>query len=104
MVVGILIILIYQIVTGNWGTWFYMWTFIPFMVGIGKIIADIHIRDFPLSFRHSFWIVAGLILFLIFGAFHKAWNDFGSYGGLIMSGLLILVFIWIFFLIEIYFQ
>jgi hypothetical protein len=85
-------ILYYQNVTGNWGSWAYMWALIPGFSGLGMILAHVlGARD-----RYSIGsaldtIGTSLVLFIIFGALLGAFKAFGSYWPLLLvaAGLLI---------------
>ncbi len=85
-------ILYYQNVTGNWGSWAYMWTLIPGFSGIGMILAHLlGARD-----RYSLGsaldtIGTSLVMFIIFGAFFGAFRAMGDYWPLLLvvAGLLI---------------
>lgn len=85
-------ILYYQNMTGNWGSWAYMWTLIPGFSGIGMILAHVlGARD-----RYSLGsaldtIGTSLVMFIIFGAFFGAFKAFGDYWPLLLvaAGVLI---------------
>jgi hypothetical protein len=89
---GIGSILYYQNITGNWGSWAYMWALIPGFSGIGMILAHLlGARD-----RYSLGsaldtIGTSLVMFIIFGAFFGAFKAFGDYWPLLLvaAGILI---------------
>lgn len=92
IVAGIGGILYYQNLTGNWGSWSYMWTLIPGFSGLGMIAAWL------LGDRSKFSIRSGLdaigtslVLLVIFGAIFGAFRNLGPYWPvlLIAAGLLI---------------
>ncbi len=41
IVAGIGLILNYQVATGDWGSWLYLWALIPFFAGLGTVLAGI---------------------------------------------------------------
>lgn len=85
-------ILYYQNISGNWGSWAYMWALIPGFSGVGMILAHaLGARD-----RYSLGsaldtIGTSLVLFIIFGAFFGAFKAFGNYWPLLLvaAGILI---------------
>jgi len=97
IVAGIGGILYYQNLTGEWGSWSYMWALIPGFVGLGIIVGgllgakDLKITD---GLRQ---VVTSIVLFLIFGAFFGGFRGLGDYWPLLLIGagvvLLILYFI-----------
>jgi hypothetical protein len=96
IVAGIGGILLYQNVSGNWGSWAYMWTLIPGFVGLGSILAGVLGDDFKSSVRHGLnSLIVSVILFAIFGTFFHAWNIFGVYSTYIPIALLFLGGIWL---------
>lgn len=85
-------ILYYQNITGNWGSWAYMWALIPGFSGIGMILAHV----FGARDRYSLGsaldtIGSSLVMFIIFGAFFGAFKAFGDYWPLLLvaAGVLI---------------
>ncbi len=85
-------ILYYQNITGNWGSWAYMWALIPGFSGIGMILAHVlGARD-----RYSLGsaldtIGTSLVMFIIFGAFFGAFKAFGDYWPLLLVGAGVLI-------------
>ncbi len=85
-------ILYYQNISGDWGSWAYMWALIPGFSGIGMILAHIlGARD-----RYSLGsaidtIGTSLVLFIIFGAFFGAFTDLGDYWPLLLIGAGVLI-------------
>ena len=92
IVAGIGGILYYQNMTGNWGSWSYMWTLIPGFSGLGMILAHfLGARDrYSLSSALD-TVGTSLVLFIIFGAFFGAFKALGDYWPLLLvaAGLLI---------------
>jgi uncharacterized integral membrane protein len=82
---GIGAILYYQNVTGNWGSWSYMWALIPGFSGIGMVLAHVFgARDrYSLSSALD-TIGTSLVLFVIFGAFFGAFRTLGNYWPLLL--------------------
>ena len=66
---GIGVILFYQNLTGNWGTWAFAWSLIPGFVGIGIALAAlISPKEHPDGLTASLILISiSLILFFIFG-------------------------------------
>jgi len=91
IVAGIGGILYYQNVTGNWGSWSYMWTLIPGFVGLGSILAGILGENFRSSVRAGLnSLVVSAVLFVIFGTFFHAWTIFGDYSTYLPIALIFL--------------
>ncbi len=85
-------ILYYQNVTGEWGSWAYMWALIPGFSGVGMILAHILGARDRYSLGSAFdTIGTSLVLFIIFGAFFGAFRAFGDYWPLLLvaAGILI---------------
>jgi len=96
IVAGIGGILYYQNVTGNWGSWSYMWTLIPGFVGLGSILAGILGENFRSSVRAGLnSLVVSAVLFVIFGTFFHAWTIFGDYSTYLPIALIFLGGIWL---------
>ncbi len=92
IVAGIGGILYYQNMSGNWGSWAYMWALIPGFSGIGMVLAWLLGGRTRYSLRSSFdTIGTSLILFIVFGAFFGAFNALGVYWPLLLvaAGVLI---------------
>jgi hypothetical protein len=94
IVAGIGGILYYQNLTGNWGSWAYLWTLIPGFSGLGMGAAWL------LGARNRYSIKSvldtlgsSLILFIIFGAFFGAFKNLGPYWPLLLviAGILIAI-------------
>ena len=91
IVAGIGGVLYYQNVTGNWGSWSYMWTLIPGFVGLGSILAGILGENFRSSVRAGLnSLVVSAVLFVIFGTFFHAWTIFGDYSTYLPIALIFL--------------
>lgn len=85
-------ILYYQNMTGNWGSWSYLWTLIPGFSGTGMLVAWL------LGARERYKVSSALdtigtslVLFVIFGAFFGAFKSMGPYWPLLLvaAGVLI---------------
>ena len=97
IVAGIGGILYYQNLTGEWGSWSYMWALIPGFVGVGIIVGGL-LGDKALKVADGLrQVVISLVLFLVFGAFFGGFRGLGDYWPLLLIGagviLLILYFI-----------
>jgi len=69
IVAGIGLILNYQVATGDWGSWLYLWALIPFVAGLGTVLAGILGMNPSRSIRDGFWTMAvSLALFLVFSS------------------------------------
>lgn len=89
---GIGAILYYQNMTGNWGSWAYMWTLIPGLSGVGMILAHLlGARDRYAIGSALDTIGTSLVLFVIFGAFFGAFRAFGDYWPLLLVGAGLLI-------------
>ncbi len=92
IVAGIGGILYYQNMTGNWGSWAYLWTLIPGFSGLGILAAWLLGDRKKQSVRSALdTIGTSLVLFVVFGAFFGAFRDLGPYWPvlLIVAGLLV---------------
>lgn len=92
IVAGIGGILYYQNMTGNWGSWAYLWTLIPGFSGLGILAAWLLGDRKKHSVRSALdTIGTSLVLFVVFGAFFGAFRDLGPYWPvlLIVAGLLV---------------
>jgi hypothetical protein len=95
IVAGIGGILYYQNATGNWASWWYLWTLIPGFVGIGSILSGILGEDFKRSVRDGLnTLLVSAVLFIIFSGIFGAWGSFGPSMQYILIGLVFLVGIW----------
>ncbi len=66
---GIGLILNYQIATGDWGSWLYMWALIPGFAGLGTVLAGILGMNPSRSIPDGLWtMVVSLALFLVFSS------------------------------------
>ena len=92
IVAGIGGILYYQNMTGNWGSWAYLWTLIPGFSGLGILAAwllgDRQKRSLSSALDA---IGTSLVLFVVFGAFFGAFKNLGPYWPvlLIVAGVLV---------------
>lgn len=93
IVSGIGGILYYQEITGDWGSWSYMWSLIPGFVGVGVVLQGLLGEDTRRNLRHGLNLMAvSAVLFLVFSAFLGGWDLLGNFGPAI---LLILLGVWI---------
>ncbi len=67
-------ILLWQNMTGHWGSWSYLWTLIPGFVGVGIMLAGLISGEGIAEALHSGvrLIIISVVLFVIFGAFFGA--------------------------------
>lgn len=92
IVAGIGGILYYQNMTGNWGSWSYMWTLIPGFSGLGMVAAWLLGAREKISIRSALdTIGTSLVLLVVFGAIFGAFRNLGPYWPvlLIVAGVLI---------------
>ena len=85
-------ILYYQNMSGNWGSWAYLWTLIPGFSGLGILAAWLFGARAKHSVRSGLDAIgSSLVLFIIFGAIFGAFKDLGPYWPLllIVAGLVI---------------
>lgn len=92
IVAGIGGILFYQVNSGNWTSWSYLWTLFPGFAGLGMLLAAVMgARDrYPLRASLD-TIVTSIVLFAIFGSFFGAFKFLGTYWPLLLvaAGVLI---------------
>ncbi|MEL7590750.1 MAG: hypothetical protein AAGU17_05600 [Anaerolineaceae bacterium] len=92
IVAGIGGILYYQNVSGNWGSWAYMWTLIPGFSSLGMLAAWLLGDRKKQALRNSLdTLGTSLVLFVVFGAFFGAFTNLGPYWPvlLIVAGVLV---------------
>lgn len=92
IVAGIGGILYYQNMTGNWGSWAYLWTLIPGFSGLGMLAAWLLGDRKKNSLRSSLDAIGtSLVLFVVFGAIFGAFKNLGPYWPvlLIAAGVLV---------------
>lgn len=78
-------ILYYQNLSGNWGSWSYLWTLIPGFSGIGMLLAYLLGSRGEHSIRSALdTIGTSLVMFVIFGAFFGAFKMLGDYWPLLL--------------------
>lgn len=85
-------ILYYQNMSGNWGSWAYLWTLIPGFSGLGILAAWLFGARAKHSVRSGLDAIgSSLVLFIIFGAIFGAFKPLGPYWPvlLIVAGLVI---------------
>jgi len=72
-------ILYWQNATGNWGSWAYIWSLIPGLVGVGMLFSVLlGNRKRGVVSEALNTIAVSLILFTIFGAFFGAFSGLGE--------------------------
>lgn len=85
---GIGLILLYQNLTGYWGSWAYVWALIPGFVGIGLIIAGVLGRLPQQVAAGRRLLVISLGLFVVFAFFFTGLGgQFGQFWPLALIGL-----------------
>lgn len=92
IVAGIGGILYYQNMSGNWGSWSYLWTLIPGFSGLGILVAWLFGARKKNSVRDGLDALGtSLVLFVIFGAIFGAFKQLGPYWPLLLiaAGLVI---------------
>ncbi len=92
IVAGIGGILYYQNMSGNWGSWSYLWTLIPGFSGLGILAAWIFGARKKNTVRDGLDAIGtSLVLFVIFGAIFGAFKQLGPYWPLLLiaAGLVI---------------
>lgn len=86
-------ILWYQDITGDWGSWAYLWALIPGFIGLGIILAGLLGGKLRENLRSGLWLVTiSLVLVTVFGFLFRS-DLISTYWpvALIAVGLLILV-------------
>ncbi len=90
-------ILYWQNATNNWGSWSYIWSLIPGLVGLGMLISWVlGNRKKGVINEGLTTIMISLVLFAIFGAFFGAFSGLGELQKywpllLVLVGLYVLV-------------
>ena len=78
-------ILYYQNLSGNWGSWSYMWTLIPGLSGLGMLLGKLLGARGENTVRSALdTIGTSLVMFVIFGAFFGAFKMMGDYWPLLL--------------------
>jgi len=78
-------ILYYQNLSGNWGSWAYMWTLIPGLSGLGMLLGKALGARGEHTVRAALdTIGTSLVMFVIFGAFFGAFKMLGDYWPLLL--------------------
>lgn len=81
IIAGVGGILYYQNMTGDFGSWSYMWTLIPGFVGVGTILTGLLGEHTRRNIGHGLrLIVTSAVLFLIFATFFGGLDILGEYG------------------------
>lgn len=82
----------YQEITGDYGSWSYMWALIPGFVGIGSVLAGVLGDHTAHNIKRGInLMVISAVLFLVFSSFLGGWELLGNFGSAI---LLILLGLW----------
>lgn len=92
IVAGIGGILYYQNMSGNWGSWSYLWTLIPGFSGLGLLASWLFGARKKNALRDGVDAIGtSLVLFVIFGAIFGAFKQLGPYWPilLIVAGVVI---------------
>ena len=85
-------ILYYQNVSGNWGSWSYMWALIPGFVGVGMLLAAVMGSRGQHTYREALrTILSSAVMFLVFGSFFGAFAWLGNYWPLLLVGAGVIV-------------
>ena len=87
-------ILAYQLATGDWDSWAYIWALIPGFVGLGLILAGLLSGGEPGTIQAGGWLLLiSLVLLAAFGSLFGALGMVGPYWPvlLIILGLVLLV-------------
>jgi len=89
IVAGIGGILLYQDITGEWGSWSYMWTLILGFVGVGVFLQGLLGENTRENLKHGLnLITVSAVLFVVFGTFFGKLTLLGSYGpALLLIGI-----------------
>jgi hypothetical protein len=77
-------ILYYQVQTGDWVSWLYMWALIPGFVGIGIILASIFEGRWSYIWRGLDLVLISAVLYMIFSSLFGGLKFFGPYGPAIL--------------------
>lgn len=88
--IGTGLILYYQNITGDWGSWAYMWALYPVFAGVGIILTGVLEGNFRQSLREGgTMLLLGTVLFVLFygltsgdGRFLRFWPVLIIIGGL----------------------
>lgn len=85
---GLGLIFYYQNLSGNWGSWAYVWTLIPGFVGLGMIIAGTLDKTNQTMRREGGrLLIISSVMFLIFGTFFNlSWGLFQYWPLLLIGG------------------
>lgn len=94
IVAGIGGILYWQSLTGNWGSWSYVWALIPGFAGVGAILSGLLEGRIAKGVREGGGLILiSLVLFVVFGSVFGGLGWLGPYWPLLLVavGLLIVV-------------
>ena len=81
---GIVGLLYYQSVTGDWESWAYAWTFIPGFVGLGLLFFSLQARDKGTMQAGFILLFISSVLFFVFGSFLGASEQLIQYWPLLL--------------------
>ena len=88
IVAGIGLILNYQVATGDWGSWLYLWALIPGFAGLGTVLAGILGMNPSRSIPDGLWtMVVSLALFLVFSSIFGGPVPAGPYWPVLLIAL-----------------
>mgnify|MGYP001125493702 CR=1 FL=1 len=93
VVAGVGGILFYQNISGNWGSWAYIWALIPGFVGIGMILMSLREGKSSGVGEGVRLLGISLVMYLAFAAFFGGLGFLGQYWPvlLILLGVVVLV-------------
>ncbi|MCX7608273.1 MAG: hypothetical protein N2049_03515 [Anaerolineales bacterium] len=96
IVAGIGGILYYQNTTDDWASWAYMWTLLPGLAGIGKLLSGLVGGTFRQEAREAInSIFISIILFAIFASLFGGLKLLGPYKDYVLIGLLFFFGSWL---------
>jgi hypothetical protein len=94
IVSGIGLILYYQVQTGDWASWLYMWALIPGFVGLGIMLASLLEGQWRRLLSGLDLVLISAVLYMIFSSLFGGLKFFGPYGPailLIVLGVYVLI-------------
>jgi hypothetical protein len=96
LVAGVGGILYYQNATGDWSSWYYMWTLFPGFTGIGKLLAALLSGTLKQEGRGAInAIFFSIVLFAIFASIFGGLKILGPYKDYILIILLFVLGLWL---------
>ncbi len=91
---GIGVILYWQNITGDWGSWLYTWPLVLGFAGLGTIVSGLAGGRTRQSVVGGGWLILiSLVLFAVFGSFFGQLGWLGPYWPLLVVGLGLLLLI-----------